>query len=133
MSVDVEAEGVEVLLPKEGAGGEAGVLFEIGKAMLLVGADVKRLAFEAPEGSASVEFVRCSIRETPCVSCVLINLGVADAAARVTILRGGSVVVVVGGRQRGRGRGVCGSEGASGEGRDKDEPRGSQRGVGLLN
>jgi hypothetical protein len=51
------------------------------------------------------------------VSCVLINLGVADAAVRVTILRWGSVVVVVGGRQRGRGRGVCGSEGASGEGR----------------
>ena len=89
LSVDLAAEGVDVMLPKDPAGGVMGISFGIGKVELAIRADV-RSQTEAPVGEAQVAKVRCTMIQNDAESWELMNLGAGgDVAVRVTIGKGG--------------------------------------------
>jgi hypothetical protein len=88
LSVDFAAEGVDVMLPKDCAGGIMGISFGVGKVQLVIRADV-RSQTEAPVGEAVVESVRCTMFQNDAPSWELMNLGAGDVAARVSIGKGG--------------------------------------------
>ena len=81
--LDLTAEGVEAMLPKDSAGGSLGIEFAIGKMQLRVSADV-RSQTEAPVGEAEIAYVRCTMKQSDAASWQLIDLGGAgdDVAAR---------------------------------------------------
>jgi hypothetical protein len=88
LSVDFAAHGVDVMLPKDCAGGIMGISFGVGKVQLVIRADV-RSQTDAPVGEAVVESVRCTMFQNEAQSWELMNLGASDVAARVSIGKGG--------------------------------------------